>query len=87
MLRKACPALTDELVAAMKRAPMRGFDPSILKEPHIYRSYPNPPVSFKLQVQPERITNVACKILTGTVVLMLTWPMLYTDWHATLFAE
>lgn len=38
LLRKACPALTDELVAAMKRAPMRGFDPSILKEPHIYRS-------------------------------------------------
>ncbi|KAA6424890.1 MAG: Cyanate hydratase [Trebouxia sp. A1-2] len=37
VLRKACPALTDELVAAMKRAPMRGFDPSILKEPHIYR--------------------------------------------------
>lgn len=37
VLRKACPALTDELVAAMKRAPMRGFDSSILKEPHIYR--------------------------------------------------
>ena len=38
LVRKACPALTDELVAAMKRAPMRGYDPSILKEPHIYRS-------------------------------------------------
>ena len=37
VLRKACPALTDELIAAMKRAPMRGYDPSILKEPHIYR--------------------------------------------------
>lgn len=37
LLRKACPALTDELVAAMKRAPMRGFDSNILKEPHIYR--------------------------------------------------
>lgn len=37
LLRKACPALTDELIAAMKRAPMRGYDPSILKEPHIYR--------------------------------------------------
>ena len=37
LVRKACPALTDELVAAMKRAPMRGYDPSILKEPHIYR--------------------------------------------------
>lgn len=38
LVRKACPALTDELIAAMKRAPMRGYDPSILKEPHIYRS-------------------------------------------------
>lgn len=38
-LRKACPALTDELVAAMKRSPMRGYDPAILKEPHIYRSH------------------------------------------------
>ncbi|KAL3150110.1 hypothetical protein ABBQ38_013449 [Trebouxia sp. C0009 RCD-2024] len=37
LLRKACPALTDELISAMKRAPMRGYDPSILKEPHIYR--------------------------------------------------
>ena len=37
VLCKACPALTDELIAAMKRSPMRGFDPSILKEPHIYR--------------------------------------------------
>ncbi|DBA95736.1 TPA: hypothetical protein ACH3X3_013571 [Trebouxia sp. C0006] len=87
VLRKACPALTDELVAAMKRAPMRGFDPSILKEPHIYRSYPNPPLPFKLQVQPVRITGVAYKILIGTLVLILTWPSLYTDWPATLFAE
>jgi len=37
LLRKACPALTDELISAMKRSPMRSFDPSILKEPHIYR--------------------------------------------------
>lgn len=78
MLRKACPALTDELVAAMKRAPMRGFDPSILKEPHIYRSYFNSPLPFKLQVQPERITNAR-----GTLVRMLTWPVLCTDWPAS----
>jgi hypothetical protein len=87
VLRKACPALTDELVAAMKRAPMRGFDPSILKEPHIYRSHPNPPLPFKLQLQPEHVTNLACKILMGTLVLILTWSALYTDWPATLFAE
>lgn len=37
LLRKACPALTDELISAMKRSPMRSYDPSILKEPHIYR--------------------------------------------------
>lgn len=37
LLRKACPALTDELISAMKRSPMRSYDSSILKEPHIYR--------------------------------------------------
>lgn len=51
MLRKACPALTDELVAAMKRAPMRGFDPSILKEPHIYRCNSLSAVVYMLMVQ------------------------------------
>lgn len=43
LVRKACPALTDELIAAMKRSPMRSYDPSILKEPHIYR-FPLPAV-------------------------------------------
>lgn len=36
-IRKACPALTDELINVMKASPMRGYDPAILKEPHIYR--------------------------------------------------
>ena len=52
-LRAACPALTDELIAMMKRSPMRGYDPAILKEPHIYRfqALPRPDVCF-LSLQP-----------------------------------
>lgn len=36
-LRAAVPALTDAQVAAMRRCPMRSFDPAITQEPHIYR--------------------------------------------------
>ena len=38
-LKAALPALSDEDVAAMQGAPMRGFDDEILKEPNVYRTY------------------------------------------------
>jgi cyanate lyase len=37
-LRKAVPALTDDMVQHMKRCPMRSWDPAIKQEPHIYRT-------------------------------------------------
>lgn len=38
-LRKAVPALTDEDVAHMQRAPHRAFNPEVLQEPSVYRLY------------------------------------------------
>jgi len=36
-LRRVVPALSDDNIAAMRRCPMRSFDPNIVQEPHIYR--------------------------------------------------
>lgn len=38
LLKKAVPALTDEQLAAMRKCPMRSYDPTIVQEPHIYRT-------------------------------------------------
>jgi hypothetical protein len=38
LLREAVPALTDAQLAAMQRCPMRSYDPSIVQEPHVYRT-------------------------------------------------
>merc|ERR1712100_556518 len=38
-LKAALPTLTPEDIVAMQRAPMRGFDEQILKEPNVYRTY------------------------------------------------
>jgi hypothetical protein len=38
LLQKAVPALTDVQLAAMQRCPMRSYDPSIVQEPHVYRT-------------------------------------------------
>lgn len=38
LLQKAVPALTDEQLTAMQRCPMRSYDPSIVQEPHVYRT-------------------------------------------------
>lgn len=38
LLKRAVPALTDDQIAAMKQCPMRSYDPSIVQEPHIYRT-------------------------------------------------
>jgi cyanate lyase len=37
-LRAAVPGLTDDHLDAMKRCPMRSYDPAIVQEPHIYRT-------------------------------------------------
>lgn len=36
-LRKAVPALTDELIDRMQEIPLRTYDPNILQDPTIYR--------------------------------------------------
>ncbi len=36
-MKKLVPGLTDELIAEMRKCPMRSFDPSIIQEPNIYR--------------------------------------------------
>jgi len=38
-LKSILPALEADDIAAMKGAPMRGFDDEILKEPNVYRTY------------------------------------------------
>lgn len=38
LIKKAVPTLTDEQLAAMQQCPMRSYDPSIVQEPHIYRT-------------------------------------------------
>jgi cyanate lyase len=38
LLQKAVPALTEAQLAAMQRCPMRSYDPSIVQEPHVYRT-------------------------------------------------
>mmetsp|Transcript_35976 Transcript_35976/g.88526 ORF Transcript_35976/g.88526 Transcript_35976/m.88526 type:complete len:228 (+) Transcript_35976:22-705(+) len=38
-LKKAVPGISDADLKAMQRAPMRGFDSEILKEPNVYRTY------------------------------------------------
>ncbi|KAK9832326.1 hypothetical protein WJX74_006380 [Apatococcus lobatus] len=37
-LRKAVPDLNDAQIEVMQRCPMRGYDPAIAREPHIYRT-------------------------------------------------
>ncbi|PRW33314.1 cyanate hydratase [Chlorella sorokiniana] len=36
-LKKAVPQLSDEAIAVMQHAPMRGWDPELAQEPHVYR--------------------------------------------------
>lgn len=36
-LRAAVPTLDDDMLAAMKKAPMRMYDPHIIQEPMVYR--------------------------------------------------
>jgi len=36
-IRKLVPGLTDELIAEMRKCPMRSFDPAVIQEPNIYR--------------------------------------------------
>merc|ERR1719343_136243 len=38
-LQKAVPAISDGDLDLMQKAPMRGFDEEILKEPNVYRTY------------------------------------------------
>ena len=36
-LKQLVPGLTEDLLKEMRKPPVRGFDPSILQEPHVYR--------------------------------------------------
>jgi len=38
-LAKLVPGISSEDLAAMQKPPMRGWDPSILQEPNVYRTY------------------------------------------------
>merc|ERR1712187_526775 len=38
-LKKAVPGISDADLQTMQRAPMRGFNQEILKEPNVYRTY------------------------------------------------
>lgn len=38
-LKKAVPGISDEDLKTMQKAPMRGFNQEILKEPNVYRTY------------------------------------------------
>ncbi len=38
-IKSLVPGLTDELLAEMKKPPLRSFDPNILQDPTVYRVY------------------------------------------------